>query len=401
MSRSRGRRGRADRGARRRRVVRARGACAGDRHHRTNGKSTSPAWLPPWRAPRTPRPRRGHLGTPRSICSISRARPLRTRTVELSAGTTTSLNLVGAVVLNVTADHMDRYATVLDLCARQGADLCEGGNGGAERRRPARHGDGRDGDPRGGASRDRRPCSAAGRDLLHAAHRCGLLLLREGARTFLCRHGAAVFEMKRMKIAVSTTPPMPWPRWHWRRRRPALAAMLEALETFPGCRTVLPGSPTSAARVMWTIPREPMWAPRSPPSWGSRTAGGHRGRFVEGAGLRAARGGVQGQGPARRTDREGCRGGRAGARRRRELGTRGLDAGCSGRGARAAQPGDTVLLSPACASFDMSATRSSRRCVRRGGARFGGNCAIGGGMNATTMATASGRASGCRSRGTA
>jgi len=58
-------------------------------------------------------------------------------------------------------------------------------------------------------------------------------LLREGARTFLCRHGAAVFEMNALKIAGRTRRQCPG-RADWATPPPALAAMLEALETFPG-----------------------------------------------------------------------------------------------------------------------------------------------------------------------
>ena len=57
--------------------------------------------------------------------------------------TTSSLALKAAVVLNVTADHLDRYPLDRGLCARQGANLCQGGDRGAERRRPPGRGDAR------------------------------------------------------------------------------------------------------------------------------------------------------------------------------------------------------------------------------------------------------------------
>ena len=57
--------------------------------------------------------------------------------------TTSSLALKAAVVLNVTADHLDRYPSVDGLCARQGADLRQRRHRGAERRRSAGGGDAR------------------------------------------------------------------------------------------------------------------------------------------------------------------------------------------------------------------------------------------------------------------
>jgi len=57
----------------------------------------------------------GNLGTP-ALDLLDQPVPdlyvLELSSFQLEA--TTSLRLLGAVVLNVTADHMDRYATVLD-----------------------------------------------------------------------------------------------------------------------------------------------------------------------------------------------------------------------------------------------------------------------------------------------
>jgi UDP-N-acetylmuramoylalanine--D-glutamate ligase len=144
--------------------------------------------------------------------------------------TTTSLNLLGAVVLNVTADHMDRYATVLDYARAKGRIFARAAT-------VVRNAD------------DPLVMAMTGAVLHGAADRGGskvvtfstqrpdadYSLLRQGARTLLRRHGAAVFEMERMKItglhnaanalaalALGDAAGLP------------LAAMLQALETFPG-----------------------------------------------------------------------------------------------------------------------------------------------------------------------
>ncbi|MEA3109726.1 MAG: UDP-N-acetylmuramoylalanine--D-glutamate ligase [Gammaproteobacteria bacterium] len=144
--------------------------------------------------------------------------------------TTTSLNLLGAVVLNVTADHMDRYATVQDYARAKGRIFARAAT-------VVRNAD------------DPLVMAMTGAVLHGAADRGGskvvtfstqrpdadYSLLRQGARTVLRRHGAAVFEMERMKItglhnaanalaalALGDAAGLP------------LAAMLQALETFPG-----------------------------------------------------------------------------------------------------------------------------------------------------------------------
>jgi UDP-N-acetylmuramoylalanine--D-glutamate ligase len=180
-------------------------------------------------------------------------------------------------------------------------------------------------------------------------------LLREGARTYLCRHGAAVFEMKRMKItglhnaanalaalALGDAAGLP------------LAAMLETLETFPG------------------LPHRSAWIADLK---GVRYVDDSKGTNV-GATLAAvagmpgplvviAGGLSKGQdftplaaafkGKVRHVvligkdagDLERALAGVVSSERAASLQDAVAAAG------RAAEPGDTVLLSPACASFDM------------------------------------------------
>jgi len=168
----------------------------------------------------------GNLGTP-ALDLLDQPVP-DLYVLELSSfqlETTTSLHLKGAVVLNVTADHMDRYATVLDYARAKERIF-------AHATTVVRNAD----DPLVMAMQvagDR----GAPQVVTFSTQRtdADYCLLREGARTFLCRHGAAVFEMKRMKIAglhnaanalaalaLGDAAGLP------------LAAMLEALETFPG-----------------------------------------------------------------------------------------------------------------------------------------------------------------------
>jgi len=179
-------------------------------------------------------------------------------------------------------------------------------------------------------------------------------LLRQGERTVLRRQGAAVLEMERMKItglhnaanalaalALGDAAGLP------------LAAMVEALETFPG------------------LPHRSAWIADIR---GVRYVDDSKGTNV-GATIAAVVGlpgplvviaggvskgqdfgplpGRSRQGPARRTDRrdaadvEPALAGVATSERAGSM----QDAVAAA--ARAAQPGDTVLLSPACASFDM------------------------------------------------
>ena len=83
------------------------------------------------------------------------------------------------------------------------------------------------------------------------------------------------------------------------------------------------------------------------------TLGADRGRRGQGAGFRAARRGVPRQGAAGGTDRQGRAGARCGACGRVPDRARGDAPGRGGGRRGRGEPGDTVLLSPACASLDM------------------------------------------------
>ena len=293
----------------------------------------------------------GNLGTP-ALDLLDQPAP-DLYVLELSSfqlETTTSLNLVAAVVLNVTADHMDRYATVLDYArakerifaraatvVRNVDDPLVREMGGAADRGAANH--------------------AAPRVVTFSTQRtdADYCLLRDGARTFLCRHGAAVFEMARMKItglhnaanalaalALGDAAGLP------------LAAMLQALENFPG------------------LPHRSAWVADLR---GVRYVDDSKGTNV-GATLAAVdgmpgplvviAGGVsKGQdfAPLAAAFKGKVRhvvliGQDAGDVERALAGVSSSERAASMQDAvaaatRVAQPGDTVLLSPACASLDM------------------------------------------------
>jgi UDP-N-acetylmuramoylalanine--D-glutamate ligase len=174
----------------------------------------------------------GNLGTP-ALDLLDQPVP-DLYVLELSSfqlETTTSLNLKAAVVLNVTADHMDRYATVEEyarakerIFAHAATVVCNADDPLVMAMAGAAN--------RGAANRVAAPQVVTFSTQRTAADYCSL---REGARTFLCRRGAAVFEMERMKItglhnaanalaalALGDAVGLP------------LAAMLQALENFPG-----------------------------------------------------------------------------------------------------------------------------------------------------------------------
>ena len=146
--------------------------------------------------------------------------------------TTSTLDLIAAVVLNVTADHMDRYATI-DAYAHAKARIFAHAatlvlNADDQRvaamRGAADHGAADRGTP------DRRV-------LTFSTHRddADYCLTRQGTQTLLSRHGVAVLDIRRMKIsgmhnaanalaalALGDAAGLP------------LSAMQSALETFPG-----------------------------------------------------------------------------------------------------------------------------------------------------------------------
>jgi UDP-N-acetylmuramoylalanine--D-glutamate ligase len=298
----------------------------------------------------------GNLGTP-ALDLLDQPAP-ELYVLELSSfqlETTTSLNLVGAVVLNVSADHMDRYATVLDYARAKERIFAHAAT-------VVRNAD----DPLVMAMGE---AALAGAELGGAGDRAApqvvtfstqrpdadYSLLREGARTLLIRHGTAVFEMERMKItgvhnaanalaalALGDAAGLP------------LAAMLQALEAFPGLPhrsawiadfrgvryvddskgtnvgatlAAVDGMPGPLVVIAGGISKGQDFAPLAAAFKGKvrhvvligRDAGD-----VE----RALAGAVSSERAASMQDAVAA-------------------------AARAAQPGDTVLLSPACASLDM------------------------------------------------
>jgi UDP-N-acetylmuramoylalanine--D-glutamate ligase len=139
--------------------------------------------------------------------------------------TTSSLELLAAVVLNVTADHMDRYGSVQDYARAKSRILAHAAT-------VVLNAD----DPLVAAMHDAavRPAARvvtfSTRD--EGADYC---LTKSGSRTSLCRHGEAVLDVSRMKIsglhnaanalaalALADAAGLP------------LAASLSALQSFPG-----------------------------------------------------------------------------------------------------------------------------------------------------------------------
>jgi UDP-N-acetylmuramoylalanine--D-glutamate ligase len=284
----------------------------------------------------------GNLGTP-ALDLLDQPVP-DLYVLELSSfqlETTTSLNLVAAVVLNVTADHMDRYATVLDYARAKERIFARAATVVRNADDPLVMEMGR----------------AAPKVVTFSTQRtdADYCLLRDGTRTYLCRHGAAVFEMARMKItglhnaanalaalALGDAAGLP------------LAAMLQALENFPG------------------LPHRSAWVADLR---GVRYVDDSKGTNV-GATLAAvdgmpgplvviAGGVAKGQdfAPLAAAFRGKVRhvvliGQDAGDVERALAGIVSSERAASMQDAvaaatRVAQPGDTVLLSPACASLDM------------------------------------------------
>jgi UDP-N-acetylmuramoylalanine--D-glutamate ligase len=139
--------------------------------------------------------------------------------------TTSSLNLVAAVVLNVTADHMDRYATLADYARAKARILAHAAT-------VVLNAD----DPMVAAMR----AAAVGRGVrmvTFSTQRPGAdySLIRTGTQTLLARRGEGVLDIARMKItglhnaanalaalALGDAAALP------------LRAMQDALEAFPG-----------------------------------------------------------------------------------------------------------------------------------------------------------------------
>ena len=272
--------------------------------------------------------------------------------------TTSSLELEAAVVLNVTSDHMDRYASLEEyarakarIFARAAAVVLNADDAlvaamcGEARRGAARRGDATE---LGAAAIPTVTFSIQRSDADYA-------LLRQGARTFLCRRGAAVLDIAAMKItglhnaanalaalAMGDAIGLPLP------------AMLGALEAFPG----LPHRSAWVADIAGvryvddskgTNVGATIAAVEGIPGRLVMIAGG-QGKSQDFAPLAAAFKdkvhhavliGVDA--PLVQHAIEGvCKVELAGSM-----------ADAVAAAARVAQPGDTVLLSPACASLDM------------------------------------------------
>jgi UDP-N-acetylmuramoylalanine--D-glutamate ligase len=265
--------------------------------------------------------------------------------------TTSSLRLQAAVVLNVTADHMDRYPSVAAYARAKSRIFAKAAT-------VVLNAD----DPlvsamRGAANRGaaNRGADAARTVTFSIEHPADYSLLREGAKTLLARRGVALLDTARMKItglhnaanalaalALGDAVGLPMPK------------MLEALESFPG------------------LPHRSQWI---------ADVGGVR--FVDdskGTNVGATIAAVAGMptpvvliagGEAKGQDFTPLAGAFRGKVRHVVLIGKdapalasALQGVCSSEmaasmpaavaaAARAAHAGDTVLLSPACASFDM------------------------------------------------
>ena len=278
--------------------------------------------------------------------------------------TTRSLDLIAAVVLNVTSDHMDRYASIEAYAAGQAADFRACGHDGAECRRSA-------------GRRDARRESAAPAACLTFS------LPSVRMRTSRCYARGP-----RVSSRGAASPPAGDPhedlRPSQRRQRargagarrgrgPAAAPRcLSALETFPGLAAPLAVGRRHRRRALRR--RFQGHERRRDPGRGSGMhgpAGADRRRRGQGPGFRSARGGVPRQGPARGADRQGRAGDRprprtvyahssardhaGGGARGRRGGARPATRCCSRRPAR---------VSTCSATTPIAATCSPRRCAR-------------------------------------
>jgi UDP-N-acetylmuramoylalanine--D-glutamate ligase len=140
--------------------------------------------------------------------------------------TTSSLVLTAAVVLNVTADHMDRYPSVAAYARAKGRILAKAST-------VVLNAD----DPWVIAMRDTAYCNDAARTVTFSIQKSSadFYLLRDGARIFLARRGERLLDTARMKLtglhnsanalaalALGEAVGLGMP------------AMLQALESFPG-----------------------------------------------------------------------------------------------------------------------------------------------------------------------
>ena len=266
--------------------------------------------------------------------------------------TTSSLDLAAAVVLNITADHRDRYATMEEYARAKSRIFMRAATVVLNADDPWVAAMGMPGNQgaalRGGAARKTLTFSTQRADADYS-------LLRNGERTFLARHGEAVLDTERMKIkglhnaanalaalALGDAVGLP------------LAAMLDALETFPG----LPHRSAWVADIAGvryvddskgTNVGATIAAVAGMPGPLVLIAGGE-GKGQDFAPLAAALHAkvrhavlIGRDAPAlERTLSAVCTTSRAAS----------MEAAVAAA-AQAAQPGDTVLLSPACASLDM------------------------------------------------
>jgi UDP-N-acetylmuramoylalanine--D-glutamate ligase len=289
----------------------------------------------------------GNLGEP-ALDLLERPKP-DLYVLELSSfqlETTTSLVLQAAVVLNVSADHLDRYPSVEAYAGAKSRIFARAST-------VVLNAD----DPWVMAMRDTRYRSNAARTVTFSIHQSSadFSLLRSGAQVFLARRGEKLLDIARMKIsgmhnaanalaALSLGEAVGLP----------MPAMIEALESFPG------------------LPHRSSWVADV---GGVRFIDDSKGTNV-GATIAAVEGmagplvviaGGEGKGQDFRPLAAAFRG------KVREAVLIGKDApaiaaalegSCETRNAasmeaavaearRAARSGDTVLLSPACASFDM------------------------------------------------
>ncbi len=210
----------------------------------------------------------GNLGTP-ALDLLDQPAP-DLYVLELSSfqlETTTSLELMGAVVLNVTADHMDRYATVLDYARAKERIFAHAST-------VVRNAD----DPLvmamgGAANRRRNRGRAEGGDLFHAAHRMRIIrLLREGRADFSVpprRCGARDGTHEDHRSAQRRQ--CPGRAGIGRCRRSAARRHAAGARELSGSAAPFRlDRRLRAACAMWTIPRAPTSAPRSRPSTACR-----------------------------------------------------------------------------------------------------------------------------------